>query len=161
MKKEKSKVISEVKSFNYYNEILKIIESHMGNEITDENQLRSLGNDILGTTSFKGVFPVDKMSKLKNKQCCIINLDTSDMPGSHWVSIYKNKSKYCIYDSFGRRSSKILPSLIEKRNTSFVKSFQDSDYDAEQRIDENNCGQRCLAWLYCIKDIGIDNALKI
>jgi hypothetical protein len=145
--------MKEKQVVKHYNDVLKIIENAIGKEITDENQLRSLGKDLFGKT-FTGVYAVDKLPILQNKQCCIINLDKSYENGSHWVSIYKHNSKYCIYDSFGRQSSKILSSLKKLK-------IRDSDYDPEQKIAENNCGQRSMAWLWCINDIGIENALKI
>ena len=56
-----------------------------------------------------------------------------------------------MYDSFGRPSDK----LIGLGNT------VDADYDVEQKEIEQNCGQRCLAWLMCIHHYGIDKALLI
>lgn len=140
----------EVESF--FDEVLRTLQSSMGKDITSEDQLRKVGHALLGK-SFKGVFPVDRLPPLRQGQCCVINLDQSGEPGSHWVAVYKSQP-YCIYDSFGRRSSNILPSL---------KTIQvvDSDYDAEQKLSEDNCGQRSLGWLWCVKKIGIKNAMKL
>lgn len=129
----------------------------MGNLTTSEDELRVVGNSLLGK-SFKGVFPVDKLPPLKQGQCCIINLDRSGMPGSHWVAIHKsimsNQPTYCVHNSFGRKSSNILRSLRQLR-------IQDSDYDAEQRVEQDNCGHHSICWLWCVQKLGIKNAMKI
>ena len=35
------------------------------------------------------------------------------------------------------------------------------EFDAEQKKEENNCGQRCLAWLYVCDKQGPDKAMTI
>lgn len=136
----------------FFNQALKTIEDNIGSESTSEDELRTTGSSLLGKC-FKGVFPVDKLPSLNQGQCCIINLDKTGDPGSHWVAVYKSKS-YCVYDSFGRRSSNILPSLGRL-------NISDSDYDPEQRVSEDNCGQHSICWLWCVKQLGIKNAMKI
>ena len=140
-----------------YDTILLEIERIMGkNTATNDIELNSLCNRIFGK-KFVGVFPSDKIPKLKKNQMCIANLDTSDKSGSHWVSFYCNEHSRCyFYDSFGRpvKSFKNL----QKRNK-LVKESQ--DYDAEQEIEESNCGQRCISWLCCCEVMPIEDVLTI
>ena len=48
-----------------------------------------------------------------------------------------------IYDSFGRKYNKIIPSLNYSGNGRLINT----DLDAEQKISETDCGARSLAWL--------------
>lgn len=137
----------------FFSKVLKTIEDNIGAETTSEDELRSIGKSLFGKP-FRGVFPVDRLPPLQQGQCCVVNLDPSGMPGSHWVAVYKHQKHHCVYDSFGRRSSNILPTLHELK-------ILDSDYDAEQGVAEDNCGQRSLGWLWCVQQLGIKNAMKL
>ena len=137
----------------FYKESLREIERGLGNGITNSREVTEMG-ECLFDAKYKGTYAVDRLPKLKHGECCIINLDRSHQPGSHWVAVFKSNNKYVIYDSFGRKSSKILKSL--KR-----LDIIDTDYDPEQMMQEDNCGQRSLAWLWCVYKLGIENALKI
>ena len=87
-----------------------------------------------------------------------IELDNSIEPGSHWVALAKlNKNESIIYDSFGRGYTQIIPKLRYSGNGRIINT----DDDAEQTIYENNCGQRCLAWLLYLKHYGSDKAETI
>ena len=153
-------IMNEKDCFKYYKNTLKLIERHMGADTTDEHQLTEVCKNLFDK-QYRGTFPVDRLPKLQRGQCCILNLDTSDKPGSHWVAVYKSKdlrannSNLHIYDSFGRKSTQILPSLTK------LKKLVDADYDSEQTIAENDCGQRSISWLWCVYQLGIKNAMKI
>ena len=125
-----------------YDTLLKdIVYPMLGQKVTYSNDLHDVGKQLLGK-DFVGVFASDLIPKLKNKQCCILNLDRSDQGGSHWISVYKDGKKNLTYDSFGRESSKIIPSL---------KNVVDADYDSEQMIEEEDCGSRSIAFLLVCK----------
>ena len=141
--------MTEVEVLKEYKKILKLIEDHMGNDTTYSNDLDELGRLLIGR-GYVGTFSRDDLPNMRHGQCCIMNVDTRDQGGSHWVSVYKT-SKNNVYDSFGRKSSKLLD----------MKGTIDSDPDAEQKMKELDCGQRCLSWLLCVKYFGIKSALKI
>ena len=125
-----------------YNTLLKdAVYPLLGNKVTYSNDLHDVGEQLLGK-DFVGVYPSDQIPRLKNKQCCILNLDKSDQSGSHWIGVYKFGKKNLTYDSFGRRSSKIIPTL---------KNPLDADYDSEQMIEEEDCGARSIAFLLVCK----------
>ena len=107
----------------FYKYSLREIEKGLGTGITNSKQLTELGK-CLFDGKYKGTFAVDRLPNLKHNDCCVNNLDYSYQPGSHWVAVYKHENKYCIYDSFGRKSNKILKSLNQLK-------IRDSDYDAE------------------------------
>ena len=125
-----------------YETLLKdIVYPMLGNKVTYSNDLHRVGKKLLGK-DFVGVYPSDQIPRLKNKQCCILNLDKSDQSGSHWIAVYRDGKTNLTYDSFGRKSSKIIPSL---------KNVEDADYDVEQMIEQEDCGARSIAFLLVCK----------
>lgn len=114
------------------------------NKVTYLDQLDRIGKKLF-ETKWHGIYPSDKIPKLNSiKRYCILNLDRSDEPGSHWVALAKLKDGQTIfYDSFGRCHTKIIPALNLSGNGRIINS----EKDREQKIREENCGQRCLAFL--------------
>ena len=52
---------------------------------------------------FRGVFMRDGLPKNSNPiECGIMNLNTSDQNGSHWVCFVRNKKDRIYFDSFGQ-----------------------------------------------------------
>ena len=139
-----------------YTQILELIKGLIGNTTTYQSQLDNIAKKIFGNR-YKGSFSSDQIPKLENDECCIANLDDSSKPGSHWISLYKKNNDIYVYDSFGRSSKKIIPSVFKSGNG----TIKDTDYDSEQKINENNCGQRSLAWLCYLEEYGVKKALKI
>ena len=144
-----------------YNDILKkVIEPLSGDKSTYLSELNQIGRKIFGV-KFKGVFPSDKIPKLNDlAPYAILNLDTSTEPGSHWVSIAKRpeKNETLLYDSFARKGSKIIPKLLYSGNG---RIYDSDTKDAEQNIEEENCGARCLAYLVVVEKYGWDAARLI
>lgn len=134
------------------------VEPKIGTGITYLEDLNKLGNEYFGS-KFTGVFPADQIPKLSaRKPYAIINLDKSGQPGSHWIALAYSKrrisgARIMVYDSFGRPTKTILPSLKGK--------FIDTEYDAEQGLKEENCGARSLAWLLLFDLFGPKVAIKI
>lgn len=72
----------------------------------------------------------------------IINLDDSDEDGSHWIAVaFQAPGHLLVYDSFGNLH-RTPRELIQKYGKSTV-----TNPDAEQKLYEDNCGARCMAWL--------------
>ena len=133
----------------YKKKLHEIEKYHVGDKTTYLGELAGAGKKLLGV-KFKGVYPSDKIPRLNDLSCyCILNLDSSEEPGSHWIALAKNteKNHTMVYDSFGRHHMKIIPNLLYSGNGRVV----DTQRDAEQDPKETNCGARCLAWL-CIYD---------
>ena len=148
---------NELVANNFYKKIIRKIESILGNKVTFSNDLHEVAIHFLGK-SFKGIYSSDRIPKLNNiKKYAILNLDRSDQPGSHWVGIAFHRGNTIIYDSFGRQTSKIIPSLINSGNGRIIMT----DDDAEQRISQDNCGQRVVAWLVTFDRLGADMAILI
>lgn len=142
-----------------YREQLRKIEKITGDKTTYLKQLEGAGKKLLGI-KFKGVYPSDKIPKLNDlSPYCILNLDSSEEPGSHWVALGKNigRSSSIFYDSFGRDHAKIIPNLRYSGNGRIINT----EKDAEQRINQENCGARCLSWLCILDKYGPETAKLI
>ncbi len=103
----------------------------------------------------------------------IINVDTSNEPGSHWVGVtrqgYRNNTgvkggrrppdMMGIYDSFGRQTKTLLPLLyeqIKKKGYELLESHK-----VDQSATSNVCGLMSLAWLRVVSILGLDEALTL
>lgn len=139
----------------HYNNYLHALQSRYGRNETRGDLLKSVGKKMFGGR-FRGVYPADLVPRLKNHQYAIVNLDSSGKPGSHWVGVIKHDNKSLVYDSFGRKTARILPQLIGKG-----RRIVDTDYDPEQMMHEENCGHRCLAWMQVYHKHGYNAAKSI
>ena len=61
--------------------------------------------------NFRGVFMRDTLPEYpRNTECGIVNFNTHNQPGSHWVCYYKDGRKRIYFDSFGQ----ITPSEVQR-----------------------------------------------
>ena len=148
----------EKETLKYYNQYLTEIQRDISNGTTYSNVLEKYCRKLF-KGKFKGVYPSDKVPKLnKLKKYCILNLDKSGLPGSHWIALaYVNDNKYILYDSFGRKYSEIIPHLTKQTKV----KIEDTDYDKEQKVKELNCGARCIAFLKVFDEHGYNKAKLI
>jgi hypothetical protein len=95
--------------------------------------------------NFLGVFPSDLLPKSnKYKQSIIFNLSAHDEPGSHFIAIYKTKTRLIYFDSFG---NKCTNDNINK----FISKFKITiKHNKEQIQDDTSslCGYYCFYFLY-------------
>lgn len=142
-----------------YNKILKDITDAMGDKSTFLSELNGVGRKLLGV-KFHGVYPSDKIPRLNDlSPYCILNLDKSNEPGSHWVALAKleDENASVIYDSFGRDHMKIIPNLQYSGNGRIIQP----EDDIEQHVLQQSCGQRTLSFLLFLDRYGIKNAMYI
>jgi hypothetical protein len=106
--------------------------------------LDKIRNDSVLGHVFVGVFPINLLPKVKHfPAALIINLDSSNLPGSHWVALYFTKRKCCDYfDSYGRKPNISILSYI----TENTKSYTYNNI-CVQNLWSTNCGQLCLYFL--------------
>ena len=114
-----------------YTQYLKDIEAIIGTDVTMSNDLEVLGSTLFGQR-FRGVFAHNKIPALSASDLCIANLDDDHEEGTHWVGI---AGDLC-YDSFARTGIGF-------------DNYKQTERDVEQRVHENNCGARSMAFL-CI-----------
>lgn len=168
--KTPSMIVNEAKARKAYDQFLnQIVIPIVGNKSTYLDELNMAGAKLIGR-GFKGVYPADRIPILDSfHSYCILNLDRSYEPGSHWIACAYEKTPYgsniYVYDSFGRSHTQIIPSLDKKydrktRNHMMADVERNRlkiinvDMDAEQKVKESNCGARCLAWLLVFKHMG-------
>lgn len=102
--------------------------------------------------SYEGSFPCDQtpiLSSLKQPSSLIINLDTSSLPGSHWVSIYHTKNLTLYFDSYGRNPNEELNKILKSGNKRVIYF--------NKRIQSFNsifCGYFCVAFIIS-QEIGL------
>jgi hypothetical protein len=125
---------------------------------TYSTDLTALGKKLFGK-KYKGTFASDQIPILGPMESCILNVDKSHEPGSHWIALVRGKGQQgYVYDSFGRRGASLIPSLSKMPSGARII---DSDLDAEQTISQLDCGARCLAFLYVFYTRGARVALTI
>ncbi len=95
---------------------------------------------------FRGVFMRDALPKRPHKQeCGIMNFNTSQQPGSHWVCWYKNGDERVYFDSFGcicpEELQKYLKTHTEYKN--HILCIQ-RNTDQVQAPNTQICGHLCL-----------------
>lgn len=88
--------------------------------------------------------------------CYILNKSLSGGKGEHWVAIWQENGDHYCFDSFGRSIDRIMP--VFDRNAGGGVIYND---DVIQKDSQEDCGQRCIAFLILANKFGIANAIKI
>ena len=131
---------------NLYKSSLSILRKQLGTSATYSTDLDKIGKHLFDVL-WRGVFASDQ--DIPKTGYAIINVDKSDESGSHWVAICDG----IVYDSFGRKIKNLIPHL---------KNIKDIvDNDAEQTKKQEDCGQRCLAFIWVYHRLGKEYALFI
>jgi glycerophosphoryl diester phosphodiesterase len=86
---------------------------------------------------FRGVFMRNSLpQKIENKECGIVNLDSINGPGTHWVAYYRNGNSRIYFDSFGLDAPKELQKYLGKPYKYQTFQLQDAT--------DSICGHLCL-----------------
>ena len=80
-----------------------------------------------------------------NIECDIVNLNTSDQYGCHWVCYYRNRSDRFYFDSYGQ----ITPVEIQRYLKTGIEFKRGSEViqrntDIVQAVNTSVCGHLCL-----------------
>jgi len=150
----------EQKANEMYEWYVRWFVESMGDEETATGVLNEVGNKNFGR-KFIGTYAQDTFPyhKLQPGQCGISNTDKCGSSGEHWVAVargLKQKNHLYMYDSFGRPN--VLDTLPQQ---TLSYKLIDTELDSEQREDEDNCGQRCLAWIAVFTKLGENYAVLI
>lgn len=101
---------------------------------------------MLKIPHFIGVFSRDKLPVYsKQIECAVVNLDSENNTGTHWVAYKKNGKNINYFDSFGN-----LPPPLELQKY-FGNCNIKYNYKRYQQFNTTNCGQLCLKFLSCIQ----------
>lgn len=132
-------------SVQIYKDLVFMVQKIIGKNTTTEHTLTAAGKHIFGD-DYEGTFAIDEVPKTPFKYA-IVNVDARRSGGSHWVAVaHVDNEQYMVYDSFGRKTAKLLPTLD-------LQTI-DTEHDAEQTSKEKNCGARVLAWLMLFDSFG-------
>lgn len=73
-------------------------------------------------------------------ECGVINLDSTNGHGTHWVAYYKDKNNVEYFDSFGNLQPPLEVLRYLGTNTKY-------NYNSYQKPNSFNCGHLCLKFL--------------
>lgn len=96
--------------------------------------------------NFRGVFMRDTLPLVAhNNECGIVNLNTSNQEGSHWVSYLINGSQRIYFDSFGQVTPIELQKYL-KTKAEWNGNLQviQRNTDIVQHLNTHICGHLCL-----------------
>lgn len=82
-----------------------------------------------------------------NNECGIVNTDSNDGKGTHWVAYKKSNNQIIYFDSYGNLPPP--PELVKyfyTNNNRNIKILY--NYDNIQNVNSSRCGQHCLKFLY-------------
>ena len=102
---------------------------------------------------FRGVFMRDTLptSGPWKDECAIVNLNTSQQPGSHWVCYYKKGDRRVYFDSFGQVTPmEVQKYLKTKQEVNENRRVIQRNTDIVQSINSSECGQICLMVLHLL-----------
>nr|CAD2124556.1 unnamed protein product [Meloidogyne enterolobii] len=97
---------------------------------------------------FKGCFPCDLIpnpSHLTYPAALVVNLDSHQLKGSHWIAIYAygTKREVIYFDSLALPVNSVIE---EKFLNKFSKTIRNKK--PYQSIFEDTCGQHCICFIY-------------
>ena len=140
---------------NYFEGLKDRIIKIWGDKALYDNQITDIGQQLLGEKKYVGTFPIDKVPLSGSDKYMIANVDKSGLPGSHWVSVYLKGDTIYVYDSFARKSKKLLKPLHDKAKK-YKKNIIDINAKSDQKNHTEICGAISLSFLYIVHKYGID-----
>lgn len=124
--------------------------------------LDKVGDSLFGS-KYIGTFASDQFLKLDPSDLvgkyAIINNKKLSHGGEHWIAAAWSDNKIYMFDTFGRPTNTLIPSVHSwlDKHTNVV----DSDYDKNQLITQYDCGSRCMSFLYIFDTRGPECAVLI
>jgi len=107
-------------------------------------------NDPYLEPIFRGMFASDKLPKEKDtrrRSAYIVNVDTHDKPGSHWISVFVENGHCEFFDSYGMPIKWYKPSPLV--NLIFKHYQVVSNNEGQlQATDSSTCGHHTLFYLF-------------
>ena len=147
----------ERKTFNKFKTMM---IKHLGSKALDNTKIDKVGRKLFA--SWGGCFASDRV-KFQPYHYYIINVDTHDQPGSHWLACFTQGKKCYVWDSYGRSIKKLAPHLIKSiykskmilGKTNLIPQMEQIGWTSEI------CGAVSIAWLLVVQKLGITKAKNI
>ena len=140
--------IKETSCRNQNRETKKVIEKAKNTSLTSVDLLNLLKKQ----PNFVGIFASDKIPIFTVSQfpiSFIVNIDISDLNGSHWIALYIDNSNLEIFDSLGFNPN--LWSFYPKKLFQFLQSYSFSHRflisDIYQPPNTYHCGLYCILFI--------------
>ena len=125
---------------------MKVYEVDIPNEkvLTNFDILKYV--EILKIPKFRGVFMRDELpGKIKSEECGIMNLNTHEQIGSHWVCYVKTIHTRIYFDSYGQITPlEIKKYLKTKQEFKNNRPVIERNTDIVQKPNTSVCGHLCL-----------------
>ncbi|GFV05732.1 uncharacterized protein TNCV_2450601 [Trichonephila clavipes] len=106
---------------------------------------RILSRDRDASRYFIGVFPSDEIPLPKERATLVVNTDTRDQEGSHWLAMYiKDKDTLEFFDSYG-----LPPEMYGVHIFKYAEQFTNVKWNKKsiQSLTSNVCGLYCVYFL--------------
>jgi len=84
---------------------------------------------IANIKNFIGVFPIDMIPDIKKNNSMVINLDSHDQPGSHWVGLFSNDNDVYYYDSYGLYPPPEVVKICKKSRLNCIYSSNEIQHE--------------------------------
>jgi hypothetical protein len=142
----------------YFLQRKRALMKQLGKDALYDDQIAAVAPPLLGPR-WKGVYSHDQLPKSPGMY--IINTAGSkSRNGIHWVAVYQTPKTMYVYDSYGRSTGSVLPTL--KRRAGGRRIIESDRSDAEQiGTTSSICGHACIAWLQCVVKFGVRGALLV
>jgi hypothetical protein len=101
----------------------------------------------LQINNFKGVFMRDKLNntKFNDNECLILNSDTSDGKGIHWMCLFSKNGASYYFDSYGLPPPTEM--LLYCKNKNKNRIYNELPIQLDDKV-EILCGHYCVYILY-------------
>ena len=94
--------------------------------------------------NFRGVFMSNELPKRPHKhECGVVNLESSEKLGTHWVCYWKNGDQSYFFDAFGGNPPRELIEYLVHLDCNTIRI---------QNFNEVTCGYYCVAVLKMLSD---------
>ena len=118
-----------------------------------------INNYLKNVKSFRGTFPLNKIPKFKTfPSSVIVNSQTDEYPGAHWLAVYINEKKQIFYfDSFGLG---IIEYRIHKSLSQYNNKYVYNKV-CIQDVSSISCGLYCIAFIKkCTSETSFNNFIN-
>ena len=99
---------------------------------------------------FKGAFPCDRIPKLlDNEYSIVVNCDSQNQPGSHWVALVIRGNFVYFFDSFGRSYDNFSFPEVFRKNISEICFNRKLRFQNKvlQGFHSYTCGEFCVYFI--------------
>ena len=105
-------------------------------------KINKIGNALIDK-DFGGTCSIDSIPQYINEDTAIIiNTHSRNLPGEHWIAVYRKGKLFNIFDPLGfYYPSKIIAHFRERGNVKCNKVHY-------QPINSKICGELCLIWIF-------------